>query len=142
MKTLAFIGLTLLFRVCASAADGQILINQATVTAAGGFPYAISQEGSYKLSGNLVNPAFTNGIVIAASNVTLDLNGFTISCLGSPSGFESEVYGITVQRSGLSELQSGTAKYEDSGRRSAQLRSTSITGRWRNCIFWRTDTVC
>jgi len=61
------------------AADGQILINQATVTAAGGFPYVISQPGSYKLSGNLVVPANTDGIHLLASNVTLDLNGFSIT---------------------------------------------------------------
>ncbi len=115
MKTLACIGLILLFRVCASGADGQTLINQATVTAAGGFPYTISQSGSYKLSGNLVNPVFTNGIVIAASNVTLDLNGFTISCTGAPANFETIVYGITAQSSGLSGIT---------------IRNGSIRGFW------------
>src|SRR5579859_1332837 len=69
------------------AVDGVGLINQSTVMAAGGFPYVISQPGSYKLSGNLEAPAGSNGIVIAASNVTLDLNGFTIFaasvCLGT-----------------------------------------------------------
>lgn len=60
------------------AVDGQILINQATVMAAGGFPYAISQPGSYKLSGNLVVPTGQNGILFQSSNVTLDLNGFSI----------------------------------------------------------------
>src|SRR5262245_44146183 len=63
----------------ALAVDGVVLINQATVTAAGGFPHTISQPGSYKLSGNLAVPAGVNGIYISASNVTLDLNGFTIS---------------------------------------------------------------
>ena len=66
--------------VCAFAVDGVTLINQSTVTAAGGFPYSISQPGSYRLSGNLVVPGDTNGIQISASNVTLDLNGFNIQC--------------------------------------------------------------
>ena len=57
------------------AVDGTVLINQSTVMG-GGFPYHITQPGSYRLSGNLVVPALTNGIVIAASHVTLDLNGF------------------------------------------------------------------
>jgi hypothetical protein len=61
------------------AVDGVVLINQSTVTAAGGFPYSISQPGSYKLSGNLVVPSGVNGIQITASNVTLDLNGFSIT---------------------------------------------------------------
>ncbi len=60
------------------AVDGTVLINQSTVMAAGGFPYTISQSGSYKLSGNLQVPIGSNGIIIAKSNVTLDLNGFTI----------------------------------------------------------------
>lgn len=66
----------------AFAVDGVVLINQSTVIAAGGFPYVINQPGSYKLSGNLVVPSGLNGIDIAASNVTLDLNGFNISSLG------------------------------------------------------------
>jgi hypothetical protein len=63
---------------CAFAADGQILINQATVMALGGFPYTITQPGSYKLSGNLVVPVNKDGIDIVVANVTLDLNGFAI----------------------------------------------------------------
>lgn len=60
------------------ALDGQILINQTTVMAAGGFPYLISQPGSYKLSGNLIVPSYKDRIHIQSSNVTLDLNGFSI----------------------------------------------------------------
>jgi hypothetical protein len=74
------IGAALLFSAPAFAIDGQVLINQATVMAAGGFPYKITQPGSYKLSGNLVVSATsTDGIDINVSNVALDLNGFTIS---------------------------------------------------------------
>ncbi len=63
----------------AFAVDGVVLINQASVMAAGGFPLQISEPGSYKLSGNLIVPAETNGIVILGSDITLDLNGFRIS---------------------------------------------------------------
>ena len=65
--------------VPAFAIDGVVLINQATVVASGGFPFKITQAGSYKLSGNLVVPAETNGIEISAIGVTLDLNGFSIT---------------------------------------------------------------
>jgi Right handed beta helix region len=60
------------------ATDGQKLIDQSIVTAAGGFPYKITTPGSYKLSGNLA--ASSSVISIIADNVTLDLNGFTLSC--------------------------------------------------------------
>ena len=40
-------------------------------------PYTITDGGSYYLTGNLTTSG-VNGIVIAASGVTLDLNGFTI----------------------------------------------------------------
>lgn len=82
----------------ALAVDGVTLIDQATVTAAGGFPYVISQPGSYRLSGNLVVPN-TNGISITAANVTLDLNGFSITCQScsvSPNGIVSLSDATTV----------------------------------------------
>ncbi len=74
---------------CALAVDGQILINQSTVMAAGGFPYRITQTGSYKLSGNLTVPdANTTAILVTQDNVTIDLNGFSILgptvCTGFP----------------------------------------------------------
>src|SRR5580700_2741048 len=78
-KTLLLLTIVLvLVPICAFAIDGQVLINQSTVMAAGGLPYVITQTGSYKLSGNLVAPANLGGIVINADSVTLDLNGFTI----------------------------------------------------------------
>ena len=60
------------------ATDGQVLVNQSTLTAAGG-TYTITQAGSYKLSGNLtVANIDTTAIIIAHDNVTIDLNGFSI----------------------------------------------------------------
>ena len=62
------------------AVDGQKLINLSTVMAAGGFPYVISQAGSYKLSDNLTAPPETTAINLAVDGITLDLNGFTVQC--------------------------------------------------------------
>ena len=77
-QAIAFAALAML-PACMYAADGQILINQATVNAAGGFPYVISQPGSYKLSGNLiVADKNKTAIEITTNNVTVDLNGFAI----------------------------------------------------------------
>jgi len=63
----------------AFAGDGTVLVNQHTVTAAGGFPYKITQPGRYKLTDNLTVPANTDGIDIVVSHVTLDLNGFSVT---------------------------------------------------------------
>ena len=73
----------------AFAVDGVVLINQSTVVRRGGFPYVISQAGSYRLSGNLTVPnADTTAIFMNNDNITLDLNGFSILgptvCVGDP----------------------------------------------------------
>jgi Periplasmic copper-binding protein (NosD) len=69
----------------AHALDGEVLIDQAKVTAGGvtpadtpGFPVTISRSGKYKLTGNLAVPAGTDGFVVTADNVTIDFNGFRI----------------------------------------------------------------
>ena len=70
----------------AFAVDGVVLINQSTVMAAGGFPYRITQPGSYKLAGNLTQPTDgVDAIQIQASPVVLDLNGFSITGPGASS---------------------------------------------------------
>jgi hypothetical protein len=86
--------------VPAWAVDGVIEINQASVKAAGGFPFVISKSGSYRLTSNLdVTDATaraggslaeqTTAIQITAADVTIDLNGFEIkgptSCSGAPA---------------------------------------------------------
>ncbi|SRR5258706_1557556 len=69
----------------AYAVDGIILIDQNRAMAGNitpgdtpGFPISITQPGSYRLAGNLTVPAATAGIEISASNVTIDLNGFSL----------------------------------------------------------------
>lgn len=48
-----------------------------------GYPITISRPGHYKLMGNLGVPDGSDGIVITANDVTLDLNGFTVAGPGS-----------------------------------------------------------
>ncbi len=78
--TLAIIGLG---AAPGGAEDGVIEINQAKINASG-FPiFSITSPGSYKLTSNLtVTSAATEAISIGAPQVTLDLNGFTISGAG------------------------------------------------------------
>lgn len=68
------------------AVDGIILIDQNRVLAGGitpgdlpGFPATLSQPGSYRLSGNLTVPSGQNGIEVSARDITIDLNGFSIT---------------------------------------------------------------
>ena len=62
LAAIAVLGLS----ASAHAAGGTIEINQAVVTAAGGFPYKITAAGSYRLSGNLTPPTSTNAINVTA----------------------------------------------------------------------------
>lgn len=48
-------------------------------------PFTISSPGSYYLTGNLTATADGNAITVAADNVTLDLNGFTLAGGGTGS---------------------------------------------------------
>ena len=79
-----------LIPVCAFATEGQVLINQSAVIAAGGFPYKIMESGNYKLSSNLVVTSTAAGAIAIGPghgplSVTLDLGGFTISGPGATS---------------------------------------------------------
>ena len=123
----------------ALAVDGQKLIDMAKVAAGGltpgdtpGFPVTISQPGSYKLSGNLTvpNPG-TTAIEIAASHVTLDLNGFAI-------------LGITDCSSGLSpcvNAGNGVGIVTRGGARfNITLRNGTIQGMGREGILLHGDS--
>ena len=79
IKVCLFAWALVLLSVSTFAVDGVTLISQASVNAAGGFPYSITQSGSYKLSSNLTVTTETDAIDINADNVVLDLNGFTIA---------------------------------------------------------------
>ena len=67
-----------LLATAVEAGEGRIEINQESVNAAGGFPYSISEPGSYVLTGDLAVPADTDGLILV-DEVVLDLNGFSIT---------------------------------------------------------------
>jgi hypothetical protein len=103
---LAFAAYVLLCTVPAFAVDGEVLINQAKVNAGGitpgdaaGFPATLSRPGRYKLTGNLVVPASNTAIQITANDVTVDLNGFTISGAVPGSAARGIFAGTGVDRS-------------------------------------------
>ena len=112
MKYLITILALALIPASAFAVDGVVLINQSSVMAAGGFPYVISQPGSYRLSGNLVAPNVSDAIQVATSNVTLDLNGFSISDSAVSSNISDlvktigAIKGFTIRNGTLSSTSS------------------------------------
>ena len=78
MKRLSLIA-ALAATCSAYATDGVIEINDAKIMANGGYPYTISQPGSYRLTSNLsLLNKYVDGIIITAEDVSLDLNGFAI----------------------------------------------------------------
>lgn len=95
-----------------SAAEGITLIDQKAARQGKvsqndtpGFPVTISEAGSYRLAGNLEVPdAATTAIEITADNVTLDLNGFTISgpnvCTPNPVRCTFSGGGIGIKAAG------------------------------------------
>jgi parallel beta-helix repeat protein len=56
-------------------------------TPIGKLPFKISASGSYYLTGNLTGAAGADGITIAAADVTLDLEGFTL--VGAPTSLSA-----------------------------------------------------
>jgi hypothetical protein len=84
----------------AFAGDGAKLLKQPAT-----FPISISQGGSYRLKSNITVPdANTTAIRITANDVTLDLNGFTISgptsCGGHPLTCTPTGTGVGIDASG------------------------------------------
>jgi len=66
-----------------SEVEPRIAINATNTPGDATSQFVISQKGSYYLTGNVDVSAAKNGIAIAASDVTIDLNGFTLSGSGS-----------------------------------------------------------
>src|SRR5207249_12260390 len=94
-KSVIIVTTMVLAQVSAYAVDGQVLINQSKLSASGG-TYTITSPGSYKLSGNLQQKdKDTQVIVIASDNVTIDLNGFSVTGpVDCSSGFPCRNRGI------------------------------------------------
>lgn len=91
----------------AGAIDGVIEINQASTSGNPTTLHIISAAGSYRLTSNLVVPALKDGILISADDVTLDLNGFTISSLTPPGTIR---HGILAGNRTNIEIRNGTIR--------------------------------
>ena len=112
MKRVGVPLLALLLSTPALAVDGVIEINQARVLAGGinvndlpGFPVILDEPGSYRLTGDLNVPSGIDGIRIQTDNVTLDLNGFSLSGGG---GLIAD--GVLIGGSKNVEVRNGTVR--------------------------------
>ena len=98
MRSIQTVLILFAFATPALASDGVLEINQTCAASsagcfagdAGGFPVTVSQSGSYRLTGNVtVQTVNMTAILITSSDVTLDLNGFSIQgpvvCAGEPA---------------------------------------------------------
>ena len=81
-----------------SEVEPRIAISAANTTGDADSVYRISQPGSYYLSGNVAGATGKYGIEIAASDVTIDLNGFEVV------GTHGSRVGIAVTSDGLSGI--------------------------------------
>ena len=106
-----------------------------------GIEYFISQPGSYYLTGNIAGVDGEIGIIIQASDVTLDLNGFSL--LGSPGAyFGVSIVGgyanVTVRNGTISGWNSEPGIYANG--RHVVLEHLTITGNWQG-VNTAEDTV-
>jgi hypothetical protein len=126
-----FAALTVLgFAASAGAVDGVIQINQAKVLANGGFPYVITQPGSYRLTGNLSVTGASDAIDVNANNVTIDLNGFSIT---GPSSSGSGIIGgsatgTTVENGTVTGFHFGVATGDNGIVRNVHADSNGLAG--------------
>jgi hypothetical protein len=86
--------------------------------------FRITQPGSYYLTGNLVTGGSRNGIQIAADNVTIDLNGFTLSQDPAGTGFPAGIRASAPVRNFV--LKNGTVR---------AYRGYGATGNFENSTF-------
>lgn len=116
----------------AFGADGRIEISQLSFSSP---PYFISQSGSYVLTENItVTNTGVDGISVQADNVTIDLNGFTITGPGAGSGNGiSQAWtgrGLTVCNGKLSEWSGASRRAvfaNGQGSRVVGVQATSNT---------------
>lgn len=96
----------------AHAVDGVTEINDASIAAAGGYPFVLPAAGSYVLTGNLMPPLGTTALVAGADDIEIDLNGFEILSPGggAPSGIDSAGFtGMSVRNGSIRGFDGGPA---------------------------------
>lgn len=94
----------------AAAAEPRIAINATNTPGNSGCVFLISQPGSYYLTQDLIGVPGKSGIWIGASNVTIDLNGFSVR--GTSGSFVGIANSSSVSHL---EVRNGTVRGWDAG---------------------------
>lgn len=110
MKKFLLYLLPILALICTGRGFAQTLITQTSTTK---FPLVYSGPGSYKLNSNItVSSLGVNALEFTSSNVTLDLNGYTISgpdsCTNSSCSSTLSSYGVEFEGSAGNIIKNGT----------------------------------
>jgi hypothetical protein len=98
MKKIIVVLAVLFTALCAHKLAAQTQINQSGISS---FPYVITKPGSYILTSNLTVPTVnTTAIFVEASNVQVNLNGYTITgpnvCSASSCCISVESFGVGI----------------------------------------------
>jgi parallel beta-helix repeat protein len=93
--------------------EPRIAISQATTPGNDQYLFRITQPGSYYLTSNIRVDSISYGIEIAASSVTIDLNGFTI--YGGTEPGSSGIYSSQNLLRGITIRNGEFSNFEDSG---------------------------
>ncbi len=119
----------------------------------GSLPYTIKKAGTYTLDRNLTYSGNTKAITVTASNVVLDLNGYTLT--GTNGGYAiygSDANSVTVQNGTISGFFAGI-EFQDSFQVLLQNLTVSnptaacielitcITGTIQNCFILGTPST-
>jgi len=86
--------------------------------------FKITQAGSYYLTGNITGVVGKNGIVIAASGVTLDLNGFDLAGVPGMGNFD----GVTATGALITSLTVVNGSVRNWGGGGVNFASVAATG--------------
>jgi hypothetical protein len=97
-----------------SVGGGSALAQTKITKPSGGLPIKITKSGSYFLGGNLaVTTKTTTAIIVKVDNVTINLNGFIISGLGTGSsgvGIDASIAnGVTITNGTVTGYGTGIA---------------------------------
>ena len=114
--------------------EARTIVNVANCPPAGSYAYTIAPAqfangGSFYLTGNLIIPAGSGGVLISASNVTLDLNGFAIVSGGSATSLAGvSISGTNVTVTGGTVSGAGFALGVASAAANTRVNGLSVSG--------------
>lgn len=107
--------------------EPRIAINETNTPGDADSLFKITQPGSYYLIGNINGVANKHGIEIAASGVTIDLNGFDLAGVANMGAFDA----VTATNSGLSNIEVRNGSIRDWGGDGVDLLTAQVV----NCTF-------